>query len=116
MKARILVIDDEESIRFTFEIFLKDAGYFVETAENYLTALAYLEEKSFDIVFVDILLGEKTGIDILREIKTKGLHCPVIVITGSPDVETAAEALRLGAYDYIIKPINEKSLLHATSV
>jgi len=111
---RILVIDDEESIRFTFERFLKAAGHTVETADSCSTALARLDKTGFDMVFADIVLGDGTGIDVLREIKSRKLICPVIMITGDPGVETASESIRLGAFDYISKPINQESLLHAT--
>ena len=114
MSAKILVIDDEESIRFTFERFLRGAGYIVSTAESFGEALALIDETSFDLVFADIILGGETGIDILREIKGRGLICPVIMITGDPGVETAGECVRLGAFDYIPKPINQDLLLHAT--
>ena len=114
MSARILVIDDEESIRFTFARFLKAAGHIVATAESCAEALTRINEMSFDVVFADIILGDGTGIDILREIKARGLSCPVIMITGDPGVETAADSIRLGAFDYIPKPINQESLLHAT--
>ncbi|MEN6438815.1 MAG: sigma 54-interacting transcriptional regulator [Syntrophobacter sp.] len=114
MSAKILVIDDEESIRFTFERFLSAAGHIVATAESRGEALTRINEASFDVVFADIILGDGTGIDILREIKARGLIWPVIMITGDPGVETAADSIRLGAFDYISKPINQQSLLHAT--
>lgn len=114
MSASILVIDDEGSIRFTFERFLRTEGHTVATAESCSEALARISETSFDVVFADIILGDGTGIDILREIKARGLSCPVIMITGDPGVETAADSIRLGAFDYIPKPINQESLLHAT--
>ena len=112
MSARILVIDDEGSIRFTFERFLKGAGHLVTTAASCSEALARINETHFDVVFADIILEDGTGIEILREIKAKGLTCPVIMVTGDPGVETAAESIRLGAFDYISKPINQESLLH----
>jgi len=114
MSARILIIDDEESIRFTFERFLTAAGHSVATAGSCREALARINETSFDLVFADIILGDGTGIDILREIKARGLSCPVIMVTGDPGVETAGESIRLGAFDYIPKPVNQDSLLHAT--
>jgi two-component system, NtrC family, response regulator HydG len=113
-EARILVIDDEESIRFTLARFLKTEGHSVATAGSREEALAQINEANFDVVFADIILGDGTGIDILREIKERGLSCPVIMITGDPGVETAGESIRLGAFDYIPKPINQNSLLHAT--
>ena len=116
MSAKILVIDDEESIRFTFERFLTAAGHLVTTAASCSEALIRLDEHSFDVVFVDIILGDGTGIEILRAIKARGLNCPAIMITGDPSIETAAESLRLGAFDYIPKPINQESLLYTTRI
>ena len=81
MSARILVIDDEESIRFTFERFLTTEGHIVGTAASCGEALARINDTSFDVVFADIILGDGTGIDILREIRARGLSCPVIMIT-----------------------------------
>ncbi len=112
MSARILVIDDEEAIRFTFERFLRAAGHIVTTAESCREALERISDTSFDVVFADIILEDGTGIEILREIKAKGLTCPVIMVTGDPAVETAADSIRLGAFDYISKPVNQESLLH----
>ena len=112
MSARILVIDDEEAIRFTFERFLRGAGHIVATAGSCREALEQINATTFDIVFADIILEDGTGIEILREIKAKGLSCPVIMITGDPGVETAADSIRLGAFEYISKPINQESLLH----
>lgn len=114
MSARILVIDDEESIRFTFARFLKAAGHIVATATGCEEALVRLKETSFDLIFADIILEDGTGIDVLREIKTRGLSCPVVMITGDPGVDTATESIRLGAFDYIAKPVNEESLLGLT--
>jgi len=114
--ATILVIDDEESIVYTFDSFLSDAGHAVLTARDYDGALKRLSEADVDVVFCDILLGGKTGIDILREIHARGLTCPVVVITGIPEFETASEALRLGAFDYVAKPVVQERLLHLTSV
>jgi PAS domain S-box-containing protein len=113
MSSRILVIDDEESIRFTFERFLKAAGHAVTTAASRSEALARLAETDFDMIFADIILTDGTGIDILREIRHRGLSCPVVMVTGNPGVETAAESIRLGAFDYIPKPLNQGALLHA---
>ncbi|AMV71737.1 sigma-54 dependent transcriptional regulator [Desulfuromonas carbonis] len=113
-KAAILVVDDEESLRFTFSSFLKDAGHLVNTAESFREALAILKEHRFDLIFADILLGEKTGLDLLAELRRQGQECPVILVTGAPSLATAAEAVRLGAYDYIAKPVTRDILLRVT--
>ena len=115
MKAKILIIDDEEGLRFTLGAFLSDEGYSVATAENYNEALSRINESVFDLIFADIILGDKTGIDILREVRDRNLNCPVIMITGYPNVETASEAVRLGAFDYIPKPVKKSSILHVAN-
>jgi PAS domain S-box-containing protein len=111
MKARILVIDDEESIRFTFERFIRGAGHEVETAASFSEGMAKIAEKEFDLIFADIILGGETGIALLREIKKRDLPCPLVLITGYPNIETATEALRLGAFDYLPKPVQKAMLL-----
>lgn len=117
MTAKILIIDDEESIRFTLGKFLSNAGYTMVTTGDYQEALGMLDEIDFDLIFSDIILGAgKTGIDLLRNIREKDLHCPVIMITGVPHIETASDALRLGAFDYIAKPILRDALLHVTKM
>src|SRR5512143_4073182 len=110
----ILVIDDEEGLRFTFILFLESAGYHVETAGDYREASAAIAAKDFDLIFADIILGGKTGLDILREAKERNPACPVVMITGFPTVETAAEAVRLGAFDYLPKPVEQEALLRIT--
>ncbi len=116
MKQRILIIDDEESLRYTFAAFLTDEGYEVATAETFDEGITHLAKKNVDLIFADILLGDKTGIDLLREIRTRDLTCPVVMVTGSPNFETAAEALRLGAFDYLAKPVTQKALLHTAAL
>ncbi|MBI5848233.1 MAG: sigma 54-interacting transcriptional regulator [Nitrospirae bacterium] len=116
MKQKILIIDDEESLRYTFAAFLTDEGYEVASAETFDAGITHLAEESVDLIFADILLGDKTGIDLLREIRTRNLTCPVVMVTGSPNFETASEALRLGAFDYLAKPVTQKALLHTAAL
>ncbi|HET6516484.1 MAG TPA: sigma-54-dependent Fis family transcriptional regulator [Thermodesulfovibrionales bacterium] len=114
MKSRILVVDDEESIRFTFDHFLSEKGYAVTAARDYHEALSAISEGTFDLVFADIILEGKTGIDLLREIKAVDPSCPVVMITGYPHHNSASDALRLGAFDYIPKPVDQETLLRIT--
>ncbi len=114
--VRILVIDDEEGIRFTFRKFLSDQGYTVVTSENFEEALIRIRESDFDLIITDIVLEGKSGIDILREVRERNLHCPVVMITGYPDIETATNALRSGAFDYIIKPVRKHTLLRVAEM
>jgi len=115
MSARILIVDDEESIRYTFESFLSDEGHDVSTAVNYEKALEQISEKRFDLIIADIFLGGTTGMELLREIRSRQLRSIVVMITGAPDVETAVEAVRMGAFDYIEKPVVLETLLLVTS-
>jgi len=114
MTAGILVVDDEKSIRLTFESFLADEGHEVATARDYEEALKQIEEKMPDLVFADILLGGKTGMDLLEAVKNKDPNIPVVMITGAPSLETASKAIRLGAFDYIAKPVEKETLLDVT--
>lgn len=111
MSYKILVVDDEESIRFTFNAFLSDAGYVVETAGSLEEALEKIESISFDAIFLDILLGRESGISALQVSRERQPNVPVIMATGAPEITTAAEAVRLGAFDYITKPIHQDELL-----
>ena len=111
MSSRILVVDDEESIRFTFNAFLSDAGYSVELAESLEEALERIELEAFDAIFLDILLGRDSGIKVLQASREIHPNVPVIMATGAPEISTAAEAVRLGAFDYITKPIHQEVLL-----
>jgi PAS domain S-box-containing protein len=109
---RILIVDDEESLRLTFELLLKRAGYeSVTGVSNFDDAIATIEKESFDLIISDIVLQGASGIDLLRRIKEMGKSCPVVMITGYPNIETAAEAVRLGAFDYVPKPVKKDELL-----
>ena len=111
---RILVVDDEENIRYTFTAFLEDAGHEVQTASSRHEALQCLAGTSFDLVFIDIMLGSESGIDLLGEVRRHQPLCPVVMVTGSPEIGTATEALRRGAFDYIPKPLRQETLLRVT--
>lgn len=117
-EARILIVDADESIRYTFQRFLANEGYgpvsTAATAEDALTLVS--REKDFDLVIADIMLEEEKGPDLLKKLREAGIDCPVVMITGYPDIESATELIRLGAFDYIAKPINKPTLLHFTSL
>jgi PAS domain S-box-containing protein len=110
MPGHVLIVEDEDVLRLTFATFLEDSGYSVKTAEGFRDAMALLEAEPFDVVVTDIILAGKTGIDLLRCVNQMGLNCQVIMITGEPNVETAAEAVRLGAFDYLAKPVTGHDL------
>ncbi|MBI4558229.1 MAG: sigma 54-interacting transcriptional regulator [Candidatus Hydrogenedentes bacterium] len=107
---RVLIIEDEAVLRFTFQQFLEEDSYDVATADDYNAGLKYLEQNEVDVIVTDIILGGKSGVDLLRTVNQRGLRCPVVMITGEPNVETAAEAVRLGAFDYLSKPVTGGAL------
>lgn len=116
MSTHILVIDDEESLRYTLESFLSDEGFAVSTAASFSEAEKLIRASLFDLVFLDIQLGRQSGLELLKQIRDRDIHCPVVMITGVPDVHTAAKAVRLGAFDYIPKPIRQETLLRVAKM
>ncbi len=116
MKAKILVIDDEEGIRFTFNEFLTDEGHAVICVATYEEAVRIIGSEDLDLIFADIILGRHNGIDILKKVNAENLICPVIMITGQPSIDTAADSVRLGAFDYLPKPVLQQTLLRVTNI
>lgn len=116
MTSHILVIDDEESLRFTLETFLQDEGFLVSTAASFPEAEELLKQSVFDLIFLDIQLGRHSGLELLKFVRENFANCPVVMITGAPDVATAAEAVRHGAFDYIPKPIRQETLLRVAQM
>ena len=113
--VKILVVDDEESIRQTFEIFLISAGYeYVKTVATFGEAVEALAEKDYDLIICDVVLIGPCGTELLRKIRETGVKCPVVMITGFPNLESASESVRHGAFDYISKPVNKETLLRFT--
>ncbi len=109
--ARILVIDDEESIRTTFSVFLTNEKHDVLMAENVESALRSMNEQSFDLIITDIIMPRISGIDLLKMVNEADPTIPVVIMTGEPTLETATLALRSGAYDYLTKPVSKQQLL-----
>ncbi len=110
--SRILIVDDEASIRLTFEMFLAREGYGpIVTASSLQEALEAVNTHSFDLIISDIVLEGERGTDLLCKIREAGIDCPVVMVTGFPNLDTAAEAVRYGAFDYISKPVNKETLL-----
>jgi two-component system, NtrC family, response regulator PilR len=104
MKSRILVVDDEESIREFLEIMLKKEGYEVTTAEDGAKAKEILAKKSFDLVISDLQMPQVTGLELLKYVKDSFPDVVFMMITAFGTTENAVEAMKMGAYDYITKP------------
>ena len=109
-KAKILVVDDEPEIGWAFAKILGEDGYEILTAKNGKEALAKVEREQPDLVFLDVKLPGMDGLSILRKIKEDRHEQLVIMLTGHEDVKTAVEAMKLGAYDYLIKPLPNERL------
>lgn len=113
--SKILIVDDEESIRQTFEIFLTSEGYeFVKTVSTFTEAIDSIKSTHYDLIISDIVLIGPRGTDLLKKVRELGVKCPVVMITGFPNLESASEAVRHGAFDYISKPVNKETLLRFT--
>lgn len=106
MKIRILIVDDEETIRLSMEEALKDLGYGINTASNGTIALERVKEFKPQVIFLDMRLAGENGLDILPKIKEIYSKAEVVIMTAYGDVNTAVKAIKLGAFDYINKPFN----------
>src|ERR1043165_9720101 len=106
MKARILIVDDERSIRELLEIFLKKEGFDVTSSSSAEEALHLIKGTEFDLIISDVRVADMTGIDLLREVRSQGFNGQFILLTAFATAETAIQALKMGAYDYILKTEN----------
>jgi PAS domain S-box-containing protein len=113
MKEKILLVEDEELLRFTMNNFLLREGYTIFFAGDFEEAVDILDIETMDLIIADIMLtGTKTGMDLLREVKKRNTHCPVIMVTGYPNLQTASESVRFNAFDYLFKPVRKDTLLY----
>jgi len=111
-QENILVVDDEPDIRNLVQEILVDEGYKVSVAENTEVAREHANSQHPDLVLLDIWMPGEDGISLLKDWQSKGgIHCPVVMMSGHGTVETAVEATRLGAYDFIEKPLTMAKLL-----
>ncbi|MGJ8696509.1 MAG: sigma-54-dependent transcriptional regulator [Verrucomicrobiaceae bacterium] len=106
----ILIIDDEETIRQSTRIAVEAEDHYAECADSLSTARLRLKEEKFDLIFLDLRLGEESGLDLLKEIIEKDPSQLVIIFTAYATVDSAIEATRLGAYDYLSKPFTPDQL------
>jgi two-component system nitrogen regulation response regulator GlnG len=113
LKGRILVADDEDSIRWVLATALTGVGHLVEQADDGRAALTRLRNEAFDLALVDIRMPEVDGLHVLTELREAGISTPIVIITAQNTMANAIEAMKRGAYDYITKPfdIDEVQLL-----
>jgi len=108
---KILVVDDQRNMRTTLAIMLRSAGYDVDEAEDGESGVQTVGKDSYDLVITDLRMGATSGMDVLRAVKKGYALTEVIVMTAYGTIESAVEAMRLGAHDYLQKPFTEQELL-----
>jgi len=111
ISGHILVIDDEASLRKTLARILQQAGFEVTTAESAEQGLDYLKTTQYDLVMTDLRMPGMHGMDALKLIHTNYPSLPVVLFTAQPDVNSAVDALRSGATDYLLKPIKPEAII-----
>ncbi len=111
-KISILVVDDEESVRDSLNLWFTEDGYRVACAEDAKKALSMLESETFNIILADLKMPGMDGLEMLRRIKALDKDSIVIVMTAFASVDTAVKALKDGAYDYVTKPFDPDDLSH----
>ncbi len=111
--ANILIVDDNKTTRFALKSYIEDEPYTVEVAASAEEAIDLLNHTNFDVVVTDLILPGKNGLELLKEIQRIAPATKTIIITGDPNIQTATQAIRASAFDYLIKPISEESFRHA---
>ena len=115
VKARILVIDDDELIRSLFKEVLEEQGHTVVTADTTTKGLAYIMQREFDLIFLDLNMPETDGAEILREMRGIKHRLPVVIITGYPDSEMMDRAMKQGPLGVMLKPFDDSDITSAVN-
>jgi len=111
VKPKILIVDDEKTLRYFLRLTLQEQGYNVSEAASGHTALKLIANNSFEVALVDLHLTDMDGLDIMRHLRKEAPQTSVIILTGYATVDSAIEALRQGAHDYLTKPCDTSELL-----
>ena len=114
-QPRILIVDDNEVVRLSLLRCLQDGSRTVQLAACGPDAIRAMEEAPFDVVLLDLRMPGMDGLTVLRTLKQRWPECEVIVVTGYPTVETAVEAVRLGAFNYLAKPVGPDEVITAAN-
>lgn len=101
---RVLIIDDEPNIRRTLRVALEATGHAVEEGATGADAVGAVERSAFDVALVDLRLGQESGLDLLEPLLTQSPRLAIVLITAHASIDTAVEAMRRGAFDYLAKP------------
>src|SRR5215813_2686020 len=109
---RVLVVDDEQNIRRTLTVALETMEHEVTSAADGKSALKELRSGSFDVMLLDLRLSQESGLDVLQEALRISPKLAVVIVTAFASIETAVEAMRRGAYDYLPKPCTPEQVRH----
>ncbi len=113
---KILIIDDDVAVTNYFKVFLMQTGLFdAKVLNDSREAASLLQNSEFDVILLDMDMPNVSGMDILRDVRKRKLHTPVVILTGVSDVDLAVRAMKLGAFDYLIKPVDDEKLLEVLS-
>lgn len=110
LRTQVLVVEDEEALLKVMKEVLRRAGFDVDAVASGEAAVRLLDQKRFDCVLSDIAMPGVSGLDLLRTVRARDLDVPVVLITGEPTQQTAAEAVDLGAFQYVMKPVEPPAL------
>lgn len=113
--TKVLIVDDEEVVRLSHLRSLQSANCNAKVAEDGLRAIQVMEEQAFDVILLDIRMPNLDGMEVLKTIKRRWPESEVVVITGYPTIESAKEAVRLGAHNYIAKPVGPDEVIKAAN-
>jgi len=114
-QSSVLIVDDEEVVRRAHLRSLEETGCLMKVAEDGNEAIRVMEQNPCDVVLLDIRMPGLDGMDVLKTIKTRWPDSEVVVITGYPTIDSAKEAVRLGAYNYIAKPVAPDDVIKAAN-
>ena len=114
-KANILIVDDEEVVRLSHLRCLLGTDCNTQVAQNGNEAIRVMEQHPFDVILLDLRMPDLNGLDVLKVIKERWPTSEVIIITGYPSIESAKEAVRLGAYNYLAKPLEPNQIIKAAN-
>ncbi len=110
---KILIADDERSIRQTFKFFLEKEGYSVTVSEDAIQAFELIKNEKFDLIITDCIMPKMSGLELLKKLRTNNNLTPVIVMTGEPTTKSQAYAFEIKASEYLSKPISKEQLIES---
>jgi DNA-binding response OmpR family regulator len=110
MRPAILIVDDEPNVRLTYRAALETEGLEVREAPDGVTALRELSERPFDLAILDMRMPEVSGLELLERMRQQGIQTPVVIVTAYGDIPHAVQAMKLGAIDFLEKPLTPEAL------